>query len=466
MKIYSFLIFILLIFIIKCDIQLVSCTKADSGVFNLCFYDNGELIKTTSGEVHGNGYGVVLKIDSNEYEIISTSQTIDNIKIVTLLVNISDHVGIRHIISNSGDVEKTISIAVHADIQIYEEDCVPIYRIDPMRGFKFSDDQYSLYLLFLKNYENHPAIDSIWYGPWDERFFNLWINASSSSFTDDDSSITYSWQNYRLLPNEKINFTAAFTLNPDFNFSIIPDYIPTEKFTPSNTFSHSNVFTNSNLFSGSYKFPESRAFTKSIIFSKSKYFSFSDYFTKSSIFSQSNYEIINSNIFSYSQLFSNSEDFTKSILYSSTLTMNSSLHSNAYTTNQIILSRGVKYSIVRSLTYTRVRSVSFSMSYSYSNNFNYYPYIIHYFSQSYTISYIYIYPKKKTITSEKLIGIVSITASAFFFILYVIINLARSSQINESSEDYKYLKYFLKKEKKISGDEDDDEIDITKQFWF
>ena len=164
MKFFSLFILIFNFHLVKCETKLVSCPKSSFGVFNLCFYDDGELIKTTSGDPYGYGYKVVLKIDSTETEIESTMQTINDIKISTLLINISDQVGIRHIISNVGNITKKISVAVHADIQIYDNDIVPIYRVEPMRGFKFSDTQYTLYLLFLQKYENHPAIDSIWYG--------------------------------------------------------------------------------------------------------------------------------------------------------------------------------------------------------------------------------------------------------------------------------------------------------------
>lgn len=107
--------------------HLVTCPTSSDNVFNLCFYNGSELIKTTFGGTYGYGYGVVLRIGTVEHNIRSTSALYNDVKIVTLLINVSDQVGIRHEIQNNGQIRKTISLAIHADTQIYNNDYVPIY---------------------------------------------------------------------------------------------------------------------------------------------------------------------------------------------------------------------------------------------------------------------------------------------------------------------------------------------------
>ncbi|KAK8885613.1 hypothetical protein M9Y10_041063 [Tritrichomonas musculus] len=109
--------------------------------------------------------------------------------------------------------------------------------------------------------------------------------------------------------------------------------------------------------------------------------------------------------------------------------------------------RSYSLSITFSITYFRLRSVSYSFSYSIGNiytvsfhNGEYYssiitrsmslyflPYIIYYLSPSYVPSYISFFIRKPRITSEQLIGIACGSAAVFFFILYIVIRIFRKT---------------------------------------
>ena len=179
MELISLFLFIYLSKFSNCISHLVSC-----------FLDNGTYVKTTYGDKYGYGYGVVLKIGTSAINITSNSSIYKNVRIKTQLINISDQVGIVHTIHNMGKTSQTVSAAIHADTQIYNNDRVQIYRVNPMKGIKFSEKNYTVYLLFLKKHQGRPAVDSIWYGRYKKRYKNLWVNASSSSYTTGDLELS------------------------------------------------------------------------------------------------------------------------------------------------------------------------------------------------------------------------------------------------------------------------------------
>ena len=78
------------------------------------------------------------------------------------------------------------------------------------------------------------------------------------------------------------------------------------------------------------------------------------------------------------------------------------------------------------------------------------PYIISYYTQYYSITYVYIYIKKTTITKDRLIGICSVAAASFFIILYVIVKLVRRKQ---------YTKLPRTKEYWFVSDEEDEQLE-------
>lgn len=106
------------------------------------------------------------------------------------------------------------------------------------------------------------------------------------------------------------------------------------------------------------------------------------------------------------------------------------------------------YSLTFSITLYRLKSVSFSYSYSYSNFYFYdslgsqivlsntvslyfLPYIIYYLSPSYVPSYLMFPVKRKLISKEQLIGITCGSATAFFFILFIIIKIVKGGHMND-----------------------------------
>ena len=48
-----------------------------------------------------------------------------------------------------------------------------------MRGFRLEDRGFEVFLLFMQSYEDHPAIDFLWYGFYNDRTMNLLVNAIS-----------------------------------------------------------------------------------------------------------------------------------------------------------------------------------------------------------------------------------------------------------------------------------------------
>ena len=178
------------------NVYYLTACPPDGAVFNLCFLENGQFIKTTCCGTYGYGYFMVLMVDGVTYDVSSPSERYADIQITTLMLNMSGEVAMQHILENKGTRTKRCSLAIHADTQIYTNDRVPIYRVGNNKGIEFREGIYQIYLLFNQVHPGHPAVDTIWYGVWNNRTNNLWVNAATSSYTTGDSGIAYSFQNF------------------------------------------------------------------------------------------------------------------------------------------------------------------------------------------------------------------------------------------------------------------------------
>ena len=215
-----------------------------------------------------------------------------------------------------------------------------------------------------------------------------------------------------IMPTPSIEFTISNHFSKSDVFSMSNDFTESSHFSKSDKFSMSNDFTESSHFSKSDKFSMSNDFTKSSHFSKSDEFSMSSYFTTNSRFSE----------------FTEKNHFTKSDKLSKS------------------------YSLISSLTFIEMKSVSFSLSFSLSNSFLlsynnlktlfiintqsdysfYFPYIIYYFSPSYSYTYmIYDIKSEKRLNGEQIIGITCGSASLFFLVLYIIIRIYNNNNLNK-----------------------------------
>ena len=245
---------------------------------------------------------------------------------------------------------------------------------------------------------------------------------------------------------DEFSFSNQFSSSFDFTHSI--------QFSESSLFSKSLNFTNSDVFSISEDFTESKEFSQSDYFSLSFQFSESFLFTRSVMFSNSDF-FSRSIKFSNSEKFSLTNKFTMSMIFTKT---NKFTNSNNFESNFDF--GKVTFSMSYLLTFDGRRSVSFSIIYSNSNSYlfsyikelNIYtltvtgshyqynlPYIIFFYSPSYTITYIPFPIKSKFLTQEQLIGIVCVSVSVFFFILTVILLLMKKKYKVNSDIDFSLL---------------------------
>lgn len=266
--------------------------------------------------------------------------------------------------------------------------------------------------------------------------------------------------------NNEIKFEQAFykecfheEQNPETSFDLI-----TTITTPSQKFSKSNFFTNSNTFSPSNKFSSSNKFSLSNTFSPSNIFSPSDDFGKTLVFTPTN-TFSNSNKFTKTLMFSNSNYFTQTSYFSDSKSFKTKIFSNSlvftysfYFTKSKLLTQSNNFSdseffkpspsqstkgqietisMTISMTYLKIKSVSYTFSFFSSiNSFVYSPYIIYTYSPLYIPSqFSIIIRNKKKISPENLIGIVCGTVAGFFIILSIGIWIYKKKNYNYLEND-------------------------------
>ena len=294
-------------------------------------------------------------------------------------------------------------------------------------------------------------------------------------------------------------FSVSLQFSDSFMFTSSVMFSNSDFFSRSIDFSNSNFFSKTDAFSSTKEFSSSLMFSPSIGFSNSDKFSLTNNFTMSMIFTKTN-EFTNSNNFASSNKFTPSVKFSNSLKFTSSQTISFDIISTQENSNseniwlityQSTFYLGkVTFSMSYSSTFFGRRSVSFSIIYSnsysyllsYIKELNIYtltvtgshyqynlPYIIFFYSPSYTITYIPFQVKSKVLTKEQFIGIVCCSTFVFFSILTVIILVLRRKYIVNSDFDFSIESENLSKveeenqeDKNYSSDNSyDDDID----FW-
>ena len=173
--------------------------ELSTGNFNVL--GSGSIQTTYSG----NGYATRYKIDDTEYELNALSATQGDITITrnTSTVNDYGRVVTTYTIKNNGTSAHTICVGVNADIYVYSNDSAPIYKSD--YGV-YAKSTYT-FAYYLKNTSGVNNVDTIWFGRYSERVSNQWKNTSSSSLSNTDSGLSFSWLNRVVQPGQTITLT-------------------------------------------------------------------------------------------------------------------------------------------------------------------------------------------------------------------------------------------------------------------
>lgn len=114
-------------------------------------------------------------------------------------VNDGAYVKIDYAVYNKTQVNHTVSLASHTDVQIGGNDSAPIYitatGVRMAEGTASTANQFNL---IAKNAYGVTNVDCLWFGAYGSRFDNLW-NTATTDMTGGDSGIAWGWKN-RLIP--------------------------------------------------------------------------------------------------------------------------------------------------------------------------------------------------------------------------------------------------------------------------
>lgn len=183
-------------------------TEKSNGNFDVQGGVNGTTLKTTFGN---NGYESVVKVGNTEQSMTSKSLTLDGIVVTrkTVYDDVMNYTKTTYTVTNTTNVDKTVSIACHSDVMIGNNDSAPIYATNT--GFRMTDNTYDFYV-YLKNMPGVTNVDTIWFGRYSDRKSNLWNSTTATSFTGIDSGMAFSWKDRVIAPGETKNYTFIINI--------------------------------------------------------------------------------------------------------------------------------------------------------------------------------------------------------------------------------------------------------------
>ncbi len=179
-------------------------------------------IKTTYSN---NGYATVLRVGSTDYNVTNGYGEGDSVKCQTVLTPISNnsYIRITYNVTNTSNVNKTISIGTHSDIMINNNDSATVTNLSGDIGFTMSDGGSYTFTFLGKNTYGVTNVDTYWFGQFGQRQANLWNNKTQNVLTNTDSGMAFSWKNRTIRGGETQTYSAVIgvgTLNSPPTLSV------------------------------------------------------------------------------------------------------------------------------------------------------------------------------------------------------------------------------------------------------
>lgn len=188
--------------------------------FDIRGLKDGSEVKTTYSNYGYELYLTVgdVSVDRGNMELISSLnngqvKTVNGMQVQPLITFTSDqaYVKVTYKVYNPADTAKVIGLCGGADIMIGGDDKAAINStstgITMVEGSK-NGSQFSLYS---KNTFGVTALDTLWFGEYNQRQYNYWNSREGGDLPQGtDSGIAFSWQNRALAPHASTEFTLLF----------------------------------------------------------------------------------------------------------------------------------------------------------------------------------------------------------------------------------------------------------------
>lgn len=217
------IVLILIMILSYCPIAFADVVDADNGkmkyykkeygaLFDIQGYVNGSLQSTTFSD---NGYYTKLKVDNNEEEDMRFSQYEERVingiawDVDCSFINNGRYVKATYTLTNTNEVESTISLGTYVDVQIAGNDRATIERFENSNGLKLYDNETNIQFSFYgKAVAGTTDVDNLWIGTWPNEDDNCFNGNTTNKIEGKDSAFAFSWVNRKIAAGETKKYSV------------------------------------------------------------------------------------------------------------------------------------------------------------------------------------------------------------------------------------------------------------------
>jgi hypothetical protein len=186
----------------------IQYTTAVSGTnFDIFGLDDGVKVPTT---VDDRGYETVVKVGEKiGYLVSGRPQTISDVTVSTWLLPHGQDIEVVFNVMNDANEDRTVSLAVSADIWVGGSTMTDLILLSYMSGFQMQTPVYTY--SFVGRYAPLVTdIDTFWFGRTNRRHECLWDQVWDPLLGQNRSAIAFSWQNRKIGAHKGATYSAVF----------------------------------------------------------------------------------------------------------------------------------------------------------------------------------------------------------------------------------------------------------------
>ena len=180
----------------------------NEGCIDIRGFRDNQLIQTSFDDK----YYTVLRVDEEDNQLSFTGDnvpvTVNGLSVTPQLSfsNNGNYVIVTYIVENTTTSQKTFSLNFNSDVDIDTDDYATINIANTGIEMKNTENNTAYYVA-CKNVSGIKNVNTIWIGPYNDRWNNLFNNSDISSLSDTDSGFSAAWTNQTLSPGSSTTYS-------------------------------------------------------------------------------------------------------------------------------------------------------------------------------------------------------------------------------------------------------------------